>query len=122
MQDGLLLVAGTLCQCVNDHGEDDCGWCWCAGAELATRKRLARAACRGHSVQLTAHPPATLAEINDNGNTAAVGAARDNYPGPSVRIRTCHQPSCPSGGAIYCYSDAIAHLYKLASSFNRDVQ
>ena len=53
MQDGLLLVAGTLCQCVNDHGEDDCGWCWCAGAELATRKRLARAACRGHSVQLS---------------------------------------------------------------------
>ena len=46
-------------------------WCWwCAGAELATRKRLARAACRGHTV----HPPATLAEINDNGNTAAVGA------------------------------------------------
>ena len=56
----------------------------------------------------SAHPPATLAEINDNGNTAAVGAAADNYPGPSVRIRTCHQPSCPSGAAIYCYSDAIA--------------
>ena len=45
-------VGGTLCQCVNDPGEDD--WCWwwlCAGAELATRKRLARAACRGHTVQ-----------------------------------------------------------------------
>ena len=51
MQDGLLLVGGTLCQCVNDHGEDDWWWWWCAGAELATRKRLARAACRGHTVQ-----------------------------------------------------------------------
>ena len=67
-----------------------------AGAELATRKRLARAACRGHTV----HPPAALAEINDNGNTAAVGAA-DNYPGPRVRIRTCHEPSCPRGGGVY---------------------
>ena len=103
MQDGLLLVGGTLCQCVNDPGEDD--WCWLlvvAGGvpEPSSPRGRGLPALRVVVTLFSVHPPATLAEINDNGNTAAVGAP-DNYPGPSVRIRTCHEPSCPRGGGIY---------------------
>ena len=65
-------VGGTLCQCVNDPGEDDWWWwCWCRSRARHEEEACPRCVSWSHC---SVHPPATLAEINDNGNTAAVGA------------------------------------------------
>ena len=67
-------VGGTLCQCVNDPGEDD--WWLVAGGvpEPSSPRGRGLPALRVVVTLFSVHPPATLAEINDNGNTAAVGA------------------------------------------------
>ena len=65
-------VGGTLCQCVNDHGEDDWWLLVAAGVpEPSSPRGRGLPALRVVVTLFSVHPPATLAEINDNGNTAA---------------------------------------------------
>ena len=125
MQDGLLLVGGTLCQCVNDPGEDD--WCWwwlvvvCRSRARHEEEACPRCVSWSHCSAFTLPRPWRRSMIMATRRPSEqLSWSKCPHPGMSRAIL-----SQEWWHLIYLYSDAIVkcpHLYKLASSFNRDVQ